>query len=314
MSQEFLYVEKYRPKTVDECILPKAIKDIFLEFVKDRNVPNLILTGKSGVGKTTIATALCEQLKTDYILINASEFGTIDVLRNTIRQFVSTVSILNDCEFKVVILDEADYLNGQLMQPALRGFIEEFSKVARFIFTCNQKERLIDAIHSRCSIVEFNIPKKSCQEIAGQFHKRLKDILTKENIEFENSVLAELIMKYFPDFRKTLNEVQKFAVSGKIDAEIIKSSERDNFDDLIKALKNSQFTDMRKWVSNNLDSDIAFLMRQVYDNMYSFVKDDSIPTLVLILAEYSYKDAFVADHEINLVACLTQIMLQCDFV
>ena len=307
--EEFLFVEKYRPKTIEECILPDGLKDTFQEIVQKGELPNMMFTGSAGVGKTTVARALCNEMGLDYMMINGSEDGNIDTLRGKIKQFASTVSLQGGQ--KVVILDEADYLNPQSTQPALRGFIEEFSKNCRFILTCNFKNRIIDPLHSRCSIYEFNLGSK--EKMAMAFMHRLQFILDSENIKYENQVLAELIMKYIPDWRRVINECQRYGMSGVIDTGILVTLSESSIKSLMKDLKSKNFKSMRKWVSDNIDVESAKLFRMVYDNMITYVEPSSVPALVLILADYSYKDSFVADHELNVVACMTEIMSQIKF-
>ena len=307
--EEFLYVEKYRPATIEECILPKGLKDTFQEIVDKGTLPNMMFTGSAGVGKTTVARALCNELNLDYMMINGSEDGNIDTLRGKIKQFASTISLHGGQ--KVVILDEADYLNPQSTQPALRGFIEEFSKNCRFILTCNFKNRIIDPLHSRCSIYEFNIGNKSV--MAGAFMERLQFILDSENITYTNQVLAELIMKYIPDWRRVLNECQRYGMSGTIDTGILVTLSESSIKGLMEDLKTKNFKSMRKCVTDNIDVESAKLFRMVYDHMIEYVMPNSIPQLVIILADYSYKDSFVADHELNVVACMTEIMSQIKF-
>jgi len=304
--QEFLWVEKYRPNTIDDCILPLQLKKDFEEILKQGELQNLLLTGTAGTGKTTVAKALCKQLDLDYLLINGSEESGIDTLRNKIKQFASTVSLQGG--YKVVILDEADYLNPQSTQPALRGFIEEFSANCRFILTCNFKNRVIEPLHSRCSVIEFNIPKKEAERLCSVMMARLMHILDAEGIKYEAPVLAELIMKHVPDWRRVINELQRYSVSGVIDSGILVQLSDTSLNDLMIFLKEKNFKKMRKWVADNMDSEPAALYRKVYDNMYDYVDSSSIPQLVLILADYQYKNAFVADHELNTVACLTEVM------
>ena len=304
--QEFLWVEKYRPNTIDDCILPSQLKKDFEEILKQGELQNLLLTGTAGTGKTTVAKALCKQLDLDYLLINGSEESGIDTLRNKIKQFASTVSLQGG--YKVVILDEADYLNPQSTQPALRGFIEEFSANCRFILTCNFKNRVIEPLHSRCSVIEFNIPKKEAERLCSVMMARLMHILDTEGVKYEAPVLAELIMKHVPDWRRVINELQRYSVSGVIDSGILVQLSDTSLNDLMIFLKEKNFKQMRKWVADNMDSEPAALYRKVYDNMYDYVDSSSIPQLVLILADYQYKNAFVADHELNTVACLTEIM------
>jgi len=309
--EEYLWVEKYRPKTVDDAILPKHLKKTFKEILKTGEIPNLLFTGTAGVGKTTVAKALCNELGLDYLLVNGSEEGNIDTLRNKIKHFASTVSLQGG--YKVVILDEADYLNPQSTQPALRGFIEEFSNNCRFIMTCNFKNRIIEPLHSRCSVVEFNIAKKDMPDLCGSFMKRVGTILDGENVEYDQAVIAELIMKHMPDWRRVLNELQRYSVSGKIDTGILVSLSEVSIGNLMSAMKDKNFKKMRQWVTDNIDQEPAALFRKVYDNMAEYVEPQSIPQLVLILADYQYKNSFVADHELNMVACCTEIMAGVNF-
>ena len=309
-NQAFLWVEKYRPTKITDCILPESIKNTFIEFIGQKDIPNLLLSGGSGVGKTTVARALCEELHADYILINGSEESGIDVLRNKIKQFASTVSLQGGS--KVVILDEADYLNPQSTQPALRGFIEEFHRNCRFIFTCNFKNRIIEPLHSRCSVIEFKINGNKIM-LAEQFMERVEKILKSENIGFDEPVVAQLIMKHFPDWRRVLNELQRYSVSGTIDSGILVNIAEVNLTELMTHLKKKEFTKMRKWVVNNIDNDPVKVFRKIYEKLYDYMKPESIPNAVIILGEYQYKSAFVADQEVNLLACLTEIMSQCKF-
>ena len=307
--EEFLFVEKYRPKTIEDCVLLKSLKDTFQSIIDKGELPNMMFTGSAGIGKTTVARALCNELGLDYMMINGSEDGNIDTLRGKIKQFASTVSLQGGQ--KVVILDEADYLNPQSTQPALRGFIEEFSSNCRFILTCNFKNRIIDPLHSRCSIYEFNIGNK--EKMAMQFMQRLQFILDSEKIKYENQVLAELIMKYIPDWRRIINECQRYGMSGTIDTGILVTLSESSIKALMKDLKSKNFKSMRKWVTDNIDVESSKLFRIIYDNMVEYVSPTSVPQLVLILADYSYKDSFVADHELNVVACMTEIMSQIKF-
>ena len=307
--KEFLFVEKYRPQTIADCVLPKDLKNTFKSIVLKGELPNMMFTGSAGTGKTTVARALCNELGLDYILVNGSEDGNIDTLRGKIKQFASTVSLQGGQ--KVVILDEADYLNPQSTQPALRGFIEEFSSNCRFILTCNFKNRIIEPLHSRCSIYEFNLGNKAV--MAQAFMSRLQFILDSENITYDNAVIAELIMKYIPDWRRVINECQRYGMSGHIDTGVLVTLSESSVKGLMGDLKSKNFKDMRKWVTNNIDVESAKLFRMVYDNMLTYVEPSSIPQLVLILADYSYKDSFVADHELNVVACMTEIMSQIKF-
>jgi len=304
--QEFLWVEKYRPQKIDDCILSLDLKRVFTNIISKGELQNMMFTGTAGTGKTTVARALCNELDLDYIVINGSEESGIDTLRNKIKQFASSVSLSGG--YKVVILDEADYLNPQSTQPALRGFIEEFSANCRFILTCNFKNRVIEPLHSRCSVIEFAMPKKERDSLAGQFMQRVQQILAVESINSDPAVLAELIIKYFPDFRRTLNELQRYSNFGKIDSGILVNVSDVSLDSLMNALKVKDFKKMRQWVADNIDTEPAAMFRKLYDNMNDFVEPQSIPQLVLILADYQYKNSFVADHELNMVACLTEVM------
>ena len=303
---EFLWVEKYRPKKIQECVLSIDLQKTFSNIVAGGELQNMMLTGTAGTGKTTVARALCNELDLDYIVINGSEESGIDTLRNKIKQFAASVS-LSGC-YKVVILDEADYLNPQSTQPALRGFIEEFSANCRFILTCNFKNRIIEPLHSRCSVIEFAMPKKERDALAGQFMQRVQQILQVESINSDPAVLAEVIIKYFPDFRRTLNELQRYSNFGKIDSGILVNATDISLDTLMNALKIKNFKQKRQWVADNIDTEPAAMFRKIYDNMSEFVEPQSIPQLVLILADYQYKNSFVADHELNMVACLTEVM------
>ena len=307
--ETFLWVEKYRPNNIDGCILPQNLKNTFSEIVKDKHIPNLILSGGPGVGKTTVAKAMLEEIGSTYMMINGSEESGIDVLRTKIKNFASTVSLGGGN--KVVILDEADYLNPQSTQPALRGFIEEFHKNCRFIFTCNYKNRLIAPLHSRCTVIDFKIPPKERPRLASVFLARLMLILDDEGVEYNNEVLQELVMKYFPDFRRTINELQRYAVSGKIDVGILSNIAEESLQELLGHIKTKRFTDMRKWVATNIDNDPVKLFRKIYDALYDVLEPQSIPQAVIIIADYSYKSAFVVDQEVNIVACLTELMMEC---
>ena len=303
---EFLWVEKYRPATIDQCVLPKGLTKTFSEIAKTNELPNMMFSGSAGVGKTTVAKALCNMLDLDYIIINGSEEGNIDTLRGKIKSFASTVSLSGGT--KVVILDEADYLNPQSTQPALRGFIEEFSNNCRFILTCNFKNRIIEPLHSRCSVYDFAIPNQEKPAIAGGIFKRVTSILDSEGITYDQKVVAELVQKYFPDFRRILNECQRYSVSGSIDSGILVNLSEETTKSLMGFLKNKDFKGMRKWVADNMDSEPQAIYRKIYDNMTEYLQPNSIPQVVLILADYQYKNAFVADHELNTVACMTEIM------
>ena len=303
-DDEFLWVEKYRPQTIEDCILPDAQKKDFRVMLDRGEIQNMLLCGGAGMGKTTIARALCNELETDYIIINGSEESGIDVLRTKIKQFASAVSFSG--RPKVVILDEADYLNPNSTQPALRAFIEEFSNNCRFIFTCNFKNRIIPPLHSRCAVVEFKIGKDDRAQIAAGFFKRVLEILRNENIEFDKKAVAKVIEKHFPDYRRVLNELQKYSASGTINEGILASVSDANMHDLVACLKDKDWKKMRNWVVNNQDNDPAGLFRKIYDTLIERVS--TVPQLVLLLADYQYKAAFCADQEINLVACLTEIM------
>jgi DNA polymerase III delta prime subunit len=306
-QNEFLWVERWRPQTIEECILPQGLKDTFTEIVKHGEMHNMLLAGTAGLGKTTVARALCNELDLEYLLINSSEESGIDVLRSKIKQFASTVS-LQGGKYKVVILDEADYLNAQSTQPALRGFIEEFSANCRFILTCNFKNRIIEPLHSRCAVIEFNTNKKQLAGLAGQFMKRLQLILDKEDIKYNNKVIADLIMRYAPDWRRVLNECQRYSASGEITPDILIDMSDQNIAKLINHLKTKDFKSMRSWVTNNSDVDSSVIFRKIYDSLYEYAEGQSIPSIILILADYQYKAAFVSDRELNIVACLTEIM------
>lgn len=305
-----LWVEKYRPQRVEDCILSESIKNTFREVVKTGKMQNLLLSGGPGCGKTTVARALCNELNMDNILINCSEDGNIDTLRTKIRNFASTVSITGGN--KVIILDEFDYSNVQSTQPALRGFIEEFSKNCRFVLTCNFKNRIIEPLHSRCTNIEFRIPGKEKKDLAEQMFNRCKTILVNEGIEYNDKVLAELIMKHFPDFRKVLNEIQRYSVTGNIDVGILSTTGDLKIDALMKSMKSKNFNEVRKWVVDNIDNDQIKIFRVIYDGLYEFIEPKTIPMAILILGDYQYKAAFVADPEINLTACLVQLMMECE--
>jgi len=312
MSNDFLWVEKYRPRKISDTILPKYLKDTFQKVVDSGEMQNMLFTGTAGLGKTTVAKALCNELGLDYIIINGSEEGNIDTLRGKVKQFASSVSLQGG--YKVVILDEADYLNPQSTQPALRGFIEEFSNNCRFILTCNFKNRIIEPLHSRCGVYEFNTSKKDLVPLAEQMLGRLKFILQSENVEFNSKILIELILKFAPDWRRVINECQRHSISGVLNSDVLLGSSNANVKELMDFLKNKDFKKMRVWVVNNMDQDTTSIIRSLYDNMIQYIKPHSIPQLVLILADYQYKDAFVADHELNMVACMTEIMAGVEFI
>jgi len=306
--EQFLWVEKYRPRKISDCILPSDLLSMFQEFITQDSIPNMLLAGTAGTGKTTIARALCEELGCDYIIINGSEESGIDVLRTKIKDFASAVSLSG--KVKVVILDEADYLNPNSTQPALRGFIEEFSRNCRFIFTCNYKNKIILPLHSRTTVIDFKLNKADRPIMASRFMKRLKDILAEENVTYDIKVVVELLNKYFPDYRRVLNELQRYSSSGTIDAGILANFSDANMKELVSALREKDFKKMRSWVVNNMDNDPQALFRNLYDVL--LVEVVQVPQLVLLIADYQYKAAFVADAEINLVACLTEIMAACE--
>jgi len=309
MSSDFLWVEKYRPQTISDCILPDTLKQTFQKIVNGGELPNMLFTGTAGLGKTTVAKALCKELNLDWIIINGSEEGNIDTLRTKIKQFASTVSLQGG--YKVVILDEADYLNAQSTQPALRGFIEEFANNCRFILTCNFKNRIIEPLHSRCGVYEFNTTKKEMAQLAAQFMKRMQFILEEEGVSYHQMTIADMIMKYAPDWRRIINECQRQSLGGVLD---VTTNATDNYSDLFTHLKSKDFKKMRSWVSQNVDADASAIFRSIYDRMNEKIKPESIPQLILILADYQYKNAFVADHELNIVACMTEIMASVEFV
>lgn len=308
---DILWVEKYRPVTIDDCILPSELKQTFQQFVDNEEIPNLLLTGTAGVGKTTVAKAMLEQIGCTYMMINGSEESGIDTLRTKIKNFASTVSM--DGKRKYVILDEADYLNPQSTQPALRGFIEEFSRNCGFILTCNFRNRIIEPLHSRCSTVEFRIPNAEKPQLAMGFMKRVQHILETENVKSDERVVAELINKFFPDWRRCLNELQRYSATGNIDAGILVNLSDTSIKELVSFIKDKDFKSCREWVVHNLDNDPHRIYRRVYDSLSGNVPDSAIPHCVLILGNYSYKSAFVADQEINLLACLTEMMIEVPF-
>ena len=311
MNDVILWVEKYRPSKISDCILTDDLKTTFQTFVNESHVPNLLLSGGPGVGKTTIAKAMLKELDATYMMINGSEESGIDVLRNKIKNFASTVSM--DGKRKFVILDEADYLNPQSTQPALRGFIEEFHKNCGFILTCNFKNRIIEPLHSRCSVIEFRIPSSLKPTLAGEFFKRVQTILTEENVQFQPKAVAGVVEKYFPDWRRVLNELQRYSASGTIDSGILVNISETNMRDLVSFLKDKDFKSIRKWVANNLDNDPSRMYRKVYDSLYDEIDPNTVPHMVLAVADYSYKSAFVADQEINMLAFMIEIMSQVRF-
>ena len=310
---DFLWVEKYRPKTIEECILPSETKKTFIGFLSKGEVPNLLLSGPAGCGKTTVAKALCEELGADYYVINGSDEGRfLDTVRNQAINFASTVSITSGAKHKVIIIDEADNTTHDV-QLLLRANIEDFYGNCRFIFTCNYKNKIIEPLHSRCAVVDFSIKGKQKQEIAVEFFKRLNVILEKERVEYDKKVTVELINKHFPDWRRVLNECQRYSANGKIDTGILATFSDVSLNDLLKNMKQKNFSEVRKWVVDNLDNDPAMLLRRVYDSLYTSLKNVSIPAAVLIVAKYQYQVAFVADQEINILAALTEIMVECEF-
>ena len=309
----FLWVEKYRPKSIDECILPEDTKKVFKGFLEQEEIPNLLLSGSAGVGKTTIAKALCEELGADSYVINGSDEGRfLDTVRNQAKTFASTVSLTSTSRHKVLIIDEADNTTPDV-QLLLRASIEEFQKNCRFIFTCNFKNKIIEPLHSRTTVIDFNVRGKSKQALAGQFFERCRDILTREEVRYNDKVVATVVQKYFPDFRRTINELQRYSSTGSIDTGILAALGDAKIDSLTEYLKNKKFNDVKKWVTQNLDSDPTAIMRKLYDSLSTIMEGPSVAAAVLIIAEYQYKSAFVVDQEINLLACLTQIMLECDF-
>ena len=310
MAEHMLWVEKYRPKTIEECILPDSLKATFQEFVNRKEIPNLLLSGTAGVGKTTVAKALCQEVGCDYIMINGSDDSGIDVLRNKIKNYASSMSLMGGR--KVVIVDEADYLNPNSTQPAFRGVIDEFASNCSFIFTCNFKNRIMEPIHSRCTCIDFKL-NGSKASMATKFFKRIENILTLEDVKYDKEVVAAIITKHFPDNRRILNELQRFSISGVIDKGVLGAVADVQIKDLIKSLKDKDFTSCRKWVTQNLDNDPTKIYRKIYDGLYDLLQPNSVPQLVLHLAKYQYQSAFVADHEINMIACLTEIMVDCEF-
>ena len=311
--EEFLWCERYRPKTIEDCILPAETKKTFLEFLKKGEIPNLLLAGPAGCGKTTVAKALCNELGVDYYVINGSDEGRfLDTVRNNAKNFASTVSLSSSAKHKVIIIDEADNTTADV-QLLLRASIEEFSKNCRFIFTCNYKNRIIEPLHSRCAVIEFSVNAKHKPQLQSEFFGRLNTILDTERCESDKSVLIQLINKHFPDWRRILNECQRYSAGGKIDAGILAHFSDVKVNDLIKHLKEKNFTDVRKWVVSNLDNDPGVILRRIYESLYSSMDSSSIPAAVLIIAKYQYQIAFVADQEINLLAALTEIMVECEF-
>ena len=308
----FLWVEKYRPRTIEECILPEDTKQVFKGFLEQGEIPNLLLSGSAGVGKTTIAKALCDELGADSYVINGSDEGRfLDTVRNQAKTFASTVSLTSESRHKVIIVDEADNTTPDV-QLLLRASIEEFQKNCRFIFTCNYKNKIIAPLHSRCSVIDFNI-KKDKQKLAAAFFNRVCEILTKESIKYEEKVVAEVVTKYFPDFRRTLNELQRYSATGVIDSGILSAGNEFSIDKVVGHLRKKEFTNMKKWVAQNMDNEPQVIMRKIYDNLYSYFDPKSIPEAVLIISEYQYKSSFVVDQEVNLVAFMTELMMRCEY-
>ncbi len=310
---DFIWVEKYRPQTIEDCILPDSIKKTFKEFLNKGEIPNMLLAGPPGIGKTTVAKALCNELGVDFYVINGSDEGRfLDTVRNNAKNFASTVSLASEAKHKVIIIDEADN-TGNDVQLLLRAFIEEFAGNCRFIFTCNYKNKILEPLHSRCAVVDFSIRGKEKQQIAASFFQRLNFILEQERVETDKKVLVELINKHFPDWRRVLNECQRYSVSGKIDSGILAAFSDVAVNDLIKNLKAKNFPEVRKWVNSNMDNDTSVLFRRIYDSLYESLVPNTIPAAVLVIAKYQYQMAFVADQEINMLACLTEIMVECEF-
>jgi len=310
---DFLWVEKYRPKTIEDCILPEDLKQTFDSFLEQGEIPNLLLSGSAGVGKTTIAKALCNQLGADFYVINGSDEGRfLDTVRNQAKTFAATVSLTSESRHKVLIIDEADNTTPDV-QLLLRASIEEFQKNCRFIFTCNFKNKIIEPLHSRTTVIDFNVRGKTKQTLAAQFFERCRDILTREKVRFNDKVVVQVIQKYFPDFRRTLNELQRYGSTGAIDTGILATLGNTNVDSLVASLRGKKFNDVKKWVQQNLDNDPVSIMRNLYDSLSTIMEGPSVAAAVLIIAEYQYKSAFVVDQEINLLACLTQLMLECEF-
>jgi DNA polymerase III delta prime subunit len=310
-TDEYLWSEKYRPQRIADCVLTEDLRKTFDESMEKGQLQNLLLAGGPGVGKTTVAKAMCAELGCDWILINCSEDGNIDTLRTRIREFASSVSFSGGA--KVVILDEFDYSNPQSMQPALRGFMEEFSKNCRFILTCNYKNRIIQPLHSRCTVIDFKIPASEKPKLAKQMHKRICAILDAEGVEYDTKVIAELVMRRFPDFRRLINDLQKYAMGGKIDVGILGTTATDKINDLVQYMRKKEFGSIRKWVANNIDNDHTTMFRSFYDAMYDHLAPPSVPQAIVTLADYQYKSAFVADQEINMMACLSELMVSCEF-
>lgn len=313
MSESLLWVEKYRPRSIEDCILPETIKTTLRDVVSQNKIPNMMFTGTSGIGKTTAARAICNETQADYLIINGSDEGRmIDTLRTKLTQFCSTISLSGSR--KVVIIDEADYMNADSVQPAMRNFTERFADNCSFIFTCNYKNRIIEPIHSRCAVIDFSLKNGEKQVIAARFMKRVESILAAESIDYDKEVIAKLVLKHFPDFRRVLNELQRYSTSGEINSGVLANIKEMNLKELIDSLREKNFSKMRQWVVANVDNDPATVYRKIYDELYNVIEKGSIPQAVLTIAEYQYKSAFVADQEINLVACLVELMAECEFV
>lgn len=310
-KDDILWCEKYRPRTIEDCILPERLKKPFQEYVKEKTIPNLLLAGSAGVGKTTVAKALCNEVGCDNMMINGSDESGIDTFRTKIKGYASSLSFVGGR--KVIIIDEADYLNPNSTQPALRNAIEEFSNNCSFIFTCNFKNRIIEPLHSRCAVIDFTLNKNEKKQMASAFFKRIQMILDKEGVEYDSAVLAEIIKKHFPDFRRVINELQRYSQFGRIDVGILAQVKNFSLNELITFLREKDFSGARKWVAS-CDADASIIFKEIYNNLYENIQKTSIPKAVLILADYQYKAAFVVDHEINLMACLTELMLECEFV
>ncbi len=313
MDKKFLWVEKYRPKTIQDCILPESIKESFRAFISQKEIPNLLLTGSAGIGKTTVARALCDQIGASYIVINGSDEGRfLDTVRTRVRQFATTVSLTSSTAHKVVIIDEADNTTSDV-QLSLRTAVEEFHTNCRFIFTCNFPNKIIEPLHSRCTVIDFKIKNGNKPVLQAQFFKRLKTILDENSVEHDDKILMKLITRYYPDWRRLINETQRHSATGKIDSSILVDIADIKLEDLVTSLKNKEFTVVRKWVVDNIDNDPAIILRRIYDSLYEYLKGPSIPEAVLIIAKYQYQIEFVADQEINRLACLTEIMMSCEF-
>lgn len=313
INDDFLFVNKYAPTKIEDCILPEHIKNFFIQVRDSKEVPNLILSGSQGCGKTSTILALSNELKLDFMMINGSEEGRfIDTIRNKVQSYASTVSLSNTGK-KILLIDEADNLTHDC-QLALRGAIEKLQKNCIFIFTCNYKNKILPPLHSRCSVIEFTIPPKEKPKLALQFFTRLKNILQSENIEYEDKVLAELVQKYFPDYRRTLNELQRYTSTGELDIGSISASSQKNIEELMGYLKEKDFKEVKKWTVQNVDNDVSKLYRQIYDELFRTLVPSSLPSAIILLADYQYKNSFVADAEINLLACLVEIMSECEFI